>query len=123
MGPWNVRITVCRTRNRVVAPSVQPLRKQGVVLLLNADAGDAAKNIEMVGQFLKLNQLDLPGPMLLLDDGLQRNRGVAMPASGIVENDMDLLFRGHPADFAIVIGRLLHTNGQGVTGAFTMPCG
>ena len=66
--------------------------QQGVVLLLDANAGDAAKHVEMVGQFLELNQLDLPGPMLLFDDGLQGNRGVAMPAAGIVENDVDLLF-------------------------------
>jgi hypothetical protein len=36
-----------------------------VVLFLDSDSGDLSQHVQPIGKFLKLNQLDLPGPILL----------------------------------------------------------
>ena len=72
-------------------PSVQPFCKQDVVLLLDADAGELAQNVEAVGQVLKLDEFDLPVALLLGNDGLQSDSGIAMSPTAIVENDVNFL--------------------------------
>src|SRR5712692_7486291 len=44
--------------------------QQHVVLLLNANAGQLAQDVELIGEFLELDQLDLPGTLLLGSNGL-----------------------------------------------------
>ena len=58
-----------------------------VVLLLNADAGEPSKNVELVGEFLELDQFDLPGTMLLGENRLEGHGGVAVSAARIVEKN------------------------------------
>jgi hypothetical protein len=60
-------------------------------LLLDANAGEAAENVELVGKILKLYEFNLPGTLLLLNDGLQSSCGVAMSTAGIVEDHVDFL--------------------------------
>ena len=45
--------------------------EERVVLLLDANAGDAAEDVELVGEFLELDKVDLPGTLLLGDDRLK----------------------------------------------------
>ena len=65
-----------------------------VVLLLNANAGEFAKNVQTVGQILKLDRLDLPVRMPMRNDSLECDSGVAMSPTAIVEEDMNFLHRG-----------------------------
>jgi len=44
--------------------------QQDVVLLLDADAGEFAQNVQPVRQVLKLDEFDLPVALLLGNDGL-----------------------------------------------------
>src|SRR6266850_194502 len=72
-GRWNERIAVCSTRRR---------------LLLDADSGELAQQVEPVRQVLKLDELDLPVALLFGNDGLQGHGGIAMSATAVVENDV-----------------------------------
>src|SRR5229473_3989195 len=83
-----------------------------VVLLLDADAGELAQNVQPVRQVLKLNELDLPVALLLGNDRLQSDGGVAMSPAAIMEDDVNFF---HGADCAICLGYR--------TRAHSMPCG
>jgi hypothetical protein len=85
--------------------------QQGVVLLLNPNASDPPQYVEMVGQFLELDEFDVPRTLLLLNDSFERNGGVTVTATRIMINNVDFLrgFR-HQADIAMVEKRLLHGN-------------
>jgi len=43
--------------------------EEDVVLLLDADAGELAENVQLIGEILKLNQFNLPGALLLRGNG------------------------------------------------------
>ncbi len=43
--------------------------QEDVVLLLNANSGEAAEYIQVVGKFLELNEVNFPGTRLPLADG------------------------------------------------------
>ena len=43
--------------------------QQNVVLLLDADASEAAEDVKVVGEVLELDQVDFPGARLLFADG------------------------------------------------------
>jgi hypothetical protein len=66
-------------------------------LLLDSNSCYSAKNVYLVGELLKLNKLDLPRAMLLSSNGLQRNGSVAMAASGIMKEHLNLFHRWHCA--------------------------
>ena len=53
--------------------------QDGVVLLLDADAGEAAEDVELVGELLELDEFDLPGAMLLGDDGWRATAALRWP--------------------------------------------
>src|SRR6266404_6501437 len=86
--------------------------KQNVVLLLDADSGELAQQIEPVRQVLKLDELDMPVALLFGNDGLQGHGSIAMAPTAVVENDMDFF---HWPDFDTGAGRS--------TRAHCMPCG
>ena len=59
-----------------------------VVLLLNADAGEPAKNVQSVGQFLELDKLDLPRTLLLGENRLEGHGCIAVSAARVVEKNV-----------------------------------
>ena len=59
-----------------------------VVLLLDSDAGEPAKDVQSVGQFLELDQFDLPGTVLLGEDRLEGDSGIAVSATGVMEKNV-----------------------------------
>ncbi len=63
--------------------------EDGVVLLLDADASEAAEDVELVGKLLELDEFDLPGALLLGEDGLEGDRGIAMATTGVMKKDMN----------------------------------
>ena len=67
------------------------IAQQGVVLLLDADTRQASQNVQAIGQFLELHQIHLPLTILLLNDGFEGKRGVAMAAASIMKNDVNFL--------------------------------
>jgi len=69
--------------------------QQHVVLLLDANAGELAQDVELVGDLLELDKFDLPGTLQLGGDGLQGNRGVTMAAASVVEDHVYFLHGGH----------------------------
>ena len=69
--------------------------QEDVVLLLNADAGELAENVQLVGEILELNQFDLPVALLLRGNGLQGDSSVAVATPAIMKEDVDFLHRGH----------------------------
>jgi hypothetical protein len=69
--------------------------QQYVVLLLNANAGELAQDVELIGEFLELDELDLPGTLLLGGDGLQGDGGIAVAAATVMENNVYFLHGGH----------------------------
>src|SRR6266404_7218647 len=97
---------------QVHATERPPVLQQHVVLLLNADAGQPAQHIKTVRELLKLDELDLPRPLLLRNNCLQRHGGIAMSATRIVEYNVYFLHGGH-CTYASVSPR----------GALLMPCG
>src|SRR5882672_4647584 len=86
--------------------------QQNVVLLLDADSGELAQQVEPVRQVLKLDELDLPVALLFGNDGLQGHGGIAMSATAVVENDV---YSFHWPDSDTGAGRS--------TRAHCMPCG
>src|SRR5260370_20374145 len=60
--------------------------QQDVVLLLDADAGVLAQDVQAVRKVLELNEFHLPIEVLLRNDRLQGDGFVAMPSSAIVED-------------------------------------
>ena len=72
--------------------------EEDVVLLLDANARQLPQNIQLVGQLLKLDELDLPVALLLCHNGLQGHGGIAVPAAGVMKNDVYLF---HGRDSAI----------------------
>src|SRR6266566_3908829 len=76
---------------KVRAAEGPPVLQKNVVLLLDADAGQLPEHVEAVGDILELYQTDPPIPGLLGNDGLERNRRVAMPSSRVVVDDKDFL--------------------------------
>jgi len=69
--------------------------QQHVVLLLNANAGQLAQDVKLIGEILELDELDLPGALLLGGNGLQRNGGVAVAAAAVMEDNVYSLHGGH----------------------------
>src|SRR5262249_35946900 len=59
--------------------------EQFVVLLLDADTGEASQDVEVVGELLKLHELDLPGALLLFDNRLQSGGGVAVTTTCVMK--------------------------------------
>ena len=86
--------------------------EERVVLLLDADAGEAAEDVELVGEFLELDEVDLPGALLLGDDRLEGYGGVAVAATGVMKKNVDFF---HERNVALVF--------QDCGKALTMPCG
>jgi hypothetical protein len=86
--------------------------EERVVLLLNADAGEAAEDVELVGEFLELDEVDLPRALLLGDDGLESYGGVAVSATGVMKKDMNFFHERNVAAIFRNCGK-----------ALTMPCG
>lgn len=86
--------------------------KEDVVLLLNANAGEFAEDVEAIGEVLELDEMNVPGTALLGGDGLQSDSGVAVPPSGVMENDKNFL---HETDCGMGM--------RGERGARFMPCG
>src|SRR6266850_1062044 len=86
--------------------------QQNVVLLLNANPGELAQQIQSVRQILKLDELDLPVALLFGNDRLQGYGGIAMAPAAVVENDMDSF---HCADSDIRLSFPAR--------AHSMPCG
>jgi hypothetical protein len=86
--------------------------EERVVLLLDADAGEAAEDVELVGELLELDELDLPRAMLLGDYGLEGYGGVAVAATGVMKKDVDFF---HERNVAAIF--------QNCGKALTMPCG
>ena len=86
--------------------------EERVVLLLDADAGEAAEDVELVGELLELNEVDLPGALLLGDHGLEGDGGVAVAATGVMKKDMNFF---HERNVALVF--------QNCGKALSMPCG
>jgi len=87
--------------------------QEDVVLLLDADAGELAENVQLIGEILELNQFDLPRALLLRGNGLQGDSSIAMATPAIMKEDVDFFS----------LGPLLHGQGRPRTRALTMPCG
>ena len=68
--------------------------EERVVLLLDADAGEPAEDVELVGKLLELDEFDLPGALLLREDRLQGDSGVAVTATGVMKKDVDFFHVG-----------------------------
>src|SRR5258708_36498992 len=83
MKDANGRLQQAQKINAAESPAIL---EQHVVLLLNADAGELPQDVELVGELLELDELDLPGAFLLGGDGLQSNGGVAVTAAAVMEN-------------------------------------
>src|SRR5579871_522806 len=66
------------------------IAQQNVVLLLNLYPGEFLQDVQVIGQFLELHQVDLPSPLLLADYRLQSDRCVAMSPAGVVKQDVNL---------------------------------
>ena len=62
--------------------------EERVVLLLDADAGEAAEDVELVGKLLKLDEFDLPAALLLGKDGLEGDCGITVAATCVMKKDM-----------------------------------
>jgi hypothetical protein len=71
------------------------IAQEDVVLLLDADAGELAEDVQLVGEVLKLNEFNLPRALLLRGNGLQGNGGIAMATPTIVKEDVDSFHWGH----------------------------
>jgi hypothetical protein len=59
--------------------------QQDIVLILYADASQAAKDVQVVGKILELNEIDFPRTGLLLADGFERDCGIAVATTSVVE--------------------------------------
>jgi len=86
--------------------------EEGVVLLLDADAGEATEDVELVGQLLELYEVDLPGALLLCDNRLEGDGSVAVAATCVMKKDMNFF---HDRNVALVF--------RNCGKALTMPCG
>src|SRR5437016_11280196 len=67
--------------------------EEQVVAILEAHASVLAENIQLVELLLQVHQADLPGPLLLFDHVLQGVGGAAVSATGVEEEEIDLLHR------------------------------
>ena len=63
--------------------------KDTIVDVLQAQSGKFAEDVEIVEHILQIHQANVPGAVLLPDDGLKRGRRGAMAASRIEENEID----------------------------------
>jgi hypothetical protein len=72
--------------------------EQDVVLLLDANARQFPQDIQLVGQLLKLDEFDVPVALLLCHNALQSHSRIAVPAAGVMKNDVYLF---HQRDSAI----------------------
>ena len=71
----------------------RPAREHQVVDLLQLQAGDLRKHIQLVEGFLQIDEADLPGPVLLLDHLFEGVSGAAMPAAGVEVEEIDFLHK------------------------------
>ena len=69
--------------------------QENVVLLLDANASELPEDVQLVSQVLKLNQFHLPWALLLHNNSLESQSGVAMAAPCIMKKDVNFLHRGH----------------------------
>src|SRR6202022_1719369 len=70
---------------KIDAAESPAILQQHVVLLLNANAGELAQDVKLIGELLELDELDLPGALLLGGDGLQSNGGVGGPPPPVMK--------------------------------------
>ena len=64
---------------------------------MNAHAGEAPELVEGIENLLQVDEFDFPRAILLRDDALQGYGGVAVTATRIVEDDLDLFSRDYCA--------------------------
>jgi len=69
-----------------------------IVLLLDTDTGQLAKNVQAIGQILELHELDLPVSTLLSRNGLEGDGSVAVSTAAVMEDNVDFF---HDFDCAI----------------------
>src|SRR5580700_5271348 len=86
------RLQHAQQLRRTQSPAVL---QDNVILFLNLNTRELAQYIQVIRKVLELNEFHLPVASLPRYDGLQRNRGVAMPASGIVIKDVNFLHAGN----------------------------
>src|SRR5271166_403143 len=65
--------------------------QQFVIDILHPDAGEFANDVERSENVLQVDQPDLPGAVLFLDNGIESVGGAPVAAAGIKENEIDLL--------------------------------
>src|SRR5579864_850305 len=65
------------------------LAQNQVVTILNAKAGDFLEEIELIEQLLKIEELDLPRPLLRFQHAFKRFGGAAMTATRVEEDDCE----------------------------------
>ena len=75
------------------------LFQQFVVDILHPDAREFANDVERGQNVLQIDQPDLPGAVLILDNGIESVGGAPVAAAGIKENEIDLL---HQASMSII---------------------
>ena len=69
------------------------LLQDQVVSILNAQAGSAVDKIDRIQQFLQVQELYVPGMILLFEDRLQCSRGTPVSAARVVENYGEVVHR------------------------------
>lgn len=81
----------CKLKNaqEIFAAEGPSILQHEVVLLLDANAGQLAKDVRAVGQILELHEFHLPRPSLLGRDGLEGDGGVAMAAATVMEDNVN----------------------------------
>jgi hypothetical protein len=70
---------------QVLAAPGPAIAQQYVVLLLDADAGEAAQDVKVIREFLELHEIDFPRAGLLLADSLESDGGITMAPAGVME--------------------------------------
>ena len=70
---------------QILATPGPAVAQEEVVLLLDPNSRQSPQHIQMVRQFLELNEVQIPGTLLALANRLQGNGGIAVAASRIVE--------------------------------------
>jgi len=71
-------------------PERPALRQHQVVDIFETYAGQFTKDIERMKHFLQIDEADVPGPVLLFDDGFQRGRGSAMASTGVEVDEINI---------------------------------
>ena len=72
-----------RAAQRPAAPEHQ------VVNVLHAHAGERTNEVQRVQMFLQIEEMNVPGAILGINDGLQCRGGAAMAAAGVKIDELD----------------------------------